>query len=46
MSGSGGSGIGGPVTLKAWLKPMRKAHGEAVVLGEGFSTYVLTYYNT
>ena len=39
-------GIGGPLTLEAWLKPTRKAHGEAVVLGEGFSSYVLTYYNT
>ena len=39
-------GLGGPLTLEAWLKPTRKAHGESVLLGEGFSTYVMTYYNT
>jgi len=39
-------GIGGPLTIEAWLKPTRKAHGEAILFGEGFSTYVMTYYNT
>jgi hypothetical protein len=38
-------GIAGPCTLEAWIKPMRRAHGESNLLGEGFSTYVLTYYN-
>lgn len=39
-------GIGGPLTLEAWIKPTRKAHSEAVLLGESLSTYLLTYYNT
>ncbi len=38
-------GIGGSVTLEAWIKPMRKAHGEAMLLGEEYGTYVVTYYN-
>ena len=38
-------GIGGPVTLEAWIRPMRKAHGESVVLGDGLDTYLMTYYN-
>ena len=39
-------GIGGPVTIEAWIKPTRKANGEAILFGEGFSTYIVTYYNT
>ena len=39
-------GIGGPLTIEAWIKPTRKANGEAVLFGESFSTYVMTYYNT
>jgi len=39
-------GIGGPFSLELWVKPLLKAHGEAKLLGEGYSTYVLTYYNT
>ncbi len=39
-------GIGGPVTLETWIKPTLKANGEANLLGEGFSTYVMTYYST
>ena len=38
-------GIGGPITLEVWIKPVRKAHGESLILGEGFNSYVLTYYN-
>jgi len=39
-------GIGGPVTIEAWVRPTRKAHGEAVLFGESLSTYMMTYYNT
>ncbi len=42
---SRGLGIGGPLTVEAWIRPMRKAHGEAMLLGEAYSTYALTYYN-
>lgn len=38
-------GIGGAVTLEAWFKSTRKAHGEAVLLGEEYSSYAVTYYN-
>ncbi len=38
-------GIGGPVSIEAWIRPMRKAHGESILFGEGFNTYVLTFYN-
>ena len=38
-------GLGGPVTLEAWVQSNRKAHGEAKLLGEEYSTYVMTYYN-
>jgi len=38
-------GLGGPATLELWLKSTRKAHGESKLLGEQYSTYVLTYYN-
>ena len=37
-------GVGGPVTLETWIKPMHKDMGEVYVLGEGFSTYVMSYY--
>ena len=39
-------GIGGPLTLEAWVKPERKANGLAVIMGEDLHTYLLTYYNT
>jgi len=39
-------GLGGPVTLETWIKPTVKATAEAIVLGEGFSTYALSYYVT
>ena len=39
-------GIGGPVTLETWIKPTIKATAEAIVLGEGFGTYALSYYVT
>lgn len=38
-------GVTGPITLEAWVKPMRKGHGEACLLGESMSSYLLTYYN-
>ncbi len=38
-------GIGGPLTIEAWIRPMRKAIGESVLFGEGYSTYVITFYN-
>jgi len=39
-------GIGGPVTLETWIKPLHKDMGEVYVLGEGFSTYVMSFYVT
>jgi hypothetical protein len=42
----GAVGITGPVSLEAWVKPMRKGHGEACLLGESMSSFLLTYYNT
>ena len=39
-------GVGGPVTLETWIKPTIKATAEAIVLGEGFSTFALSYYVT
>ena len=36
----------GPVTLEVWVRPTRKAHGEACLLGEAMQSYLLTYYNT
>ena len=44
--GSGGIGIYGQVTLEAWLKPLLKAHGGSVVMGQDLHTYLLMYYNT
>jgi len=44
--GAGGIGINGAVTLEAWVKPMKKAYGEAAVLGQDLGSYLLTYYNT
>ena len=39
-------GITGPVTIEAWIKPMRKGSGEANILGQDMHSFVLTYYNT
>jgi len=39
-------GIRGPITVEAWIKPMRKAHGLACLLGTDLHTYLLTYSNT
>ena len=38
--------IAGPVSIEAWIKPTRKAKGEAHLMGEGMGTFTLTYYNT
>ncbi len=38
-------GIGGPVTIEFWIRPTRKAHGEASLLGESLGTYLMTYYS-
>ncbi len=38
-------GLGGPLSLEAWVKSTRKAHGESKLLGEQYSSYVMTYYN-
>jgi hypothetical protein len=40
------AGVAGPVTIEAWVKPTRKAQGEAPLLGEGMKSFLLTYYNT
>ena len=37
-------GIGGPVTLEFWIKPTRRAYGEASVLGESMGSHLTTYY--
>lgn len=42
----GALGISGPISVELWIKPTRKAHGLAVVMGEELSSYLLTYYNT
>ena len=36
----------GPVAVEAWIRPQRKAHGEASLIGDGMSSFLLTYYNT
>ncbi len=41
----GTMGVTGPVTVEAWVRPMLKGHGEAVLIGESMSSFVLTYYN-
>jgi hypothetical protein len=45
-------GVGGALSVETWIKPMREAHGEAVLMGEGFdnspmpgTSALLTYYN-
>lgn len=32
--------------MEAWVKPMRKAHEESRLLGEGFESYVVSIYAT
>ena len=43
---SGNMDITGPVSVEAWIKPMRKAHGETGLVGTGMQGFLLTYYNT
>jgi len=38
-------GIAGPITIEAWVRPARQPPGNAVLFGESFSSYLLTYYN-
>jgi hypothetical protein len=38
--------IDGPVAVEAWIRPQRKAHGEASLIGASMSSFLLTYYNT
>jgi len=38
--------MAGPFSIEFWIKPTRKGKGEAHLLGEGISSYGLTYYNT
>ncbi len=42
---SAGIGIGGPLTVEAWVKPARQTVSNAILFGEGFRSYLLTYYN-
>jgi hypothetical protein len=35
----------GPVSIEAWVKPTVKGHGEAHLIGQGMSSFVLTWYN-
>ncbi len=37
-------GIGGPLSIEAWIKPTRKAHGQSCVFGQSMSGYLLTFY--
>ena len=39
-------GIGGPLTIEAWIRPMDKSHGRTVLFGEGYRSYAVTWYNT
>ena len=39
-------GENSPVSIEAWIRPLRKAHGEASLMGIDMSSYILTYYNT
>jgi hypothetical protein len=39
-------GLSGPVGIAAWVKPTRKAEGEAHLLGEGMGSFSVSYYNT
>lgn len=39
------TGLTGPVSVEAWVKPVVKGHGEAHLLGVGMRSFVLTYYN-
>ena len=39
-------GLGGPMTIEAWVKPTAKANGEAVLIGQDLHSYLLSYYNT
>jgi hypothetical protein len=39
-------GITSPVSIEGWIKPTRKAFGEASLFGTAMQGYVLTYYNT
>jgi len=38
-------GLTGPVTVEAWVKPMRKAERLTVLLGQDLHSYLLTYAN-
>ena len=38
--------ISGPIAMETWIKPMRKGYGMASVLGDGLSSFLLSYYNT
>ncbi len=38
--------ISGPVAISAWIMPTRAGNGEAVLMGDGMRTFVMTYYNT
>ena len=42
---SAAMGIGGPLTIEAWVKPQRQTVSNANLFGETYSTYLLTYYN-
>ena len=37
-------GVSGPVCIEAWIKPARTTRGDAMLIGEGLSTYLLTVY--
>jgi hypothetical protein len=46
ISGAGGIGINGAVSIEAWVNPTRKAFGGAAVLGQDLHTFLWTYSNT
>ncbi len=37
-------GLTGPVTIEAWVKPMRKAEGLSCLLGQDLHSFLLTFY--
>jgi len=39
-------GIGGPLTIEAWVKPLRQTTTDTNLFGEGYRTYLMTYYIT
>ena len=37
-------GIGGPLTIEAWIKPLRQTTTDTNLFGEDYRTHLMTYY--